>query len=383
MQIFKLFFKVVMQNVIWVILMFTFVFALLTALYYNNDDTHVNVAFDITKASVAVADEDHSELSRNLVAYIDQHTQLKDAPKTENEILDSFFYGALDCYLVIPKGFGEHFGTESQLSLSSRMRPGSSSGTMINVLIEGYLSAAQLYHVGNGIDFTLLNDAMEKTSDADILNNNSSNELSSFAYLYNFMAYPLTGIVLFSVTFIMMVFSNKDLLRRNFCSPVSSERYHRAMFLGNTVLAFFVFLVYNGIGFVYFGTRLFEITGLLHILSTFVFTATVLSMGFLLSMFVKKNTVTAIVNIISMAMSFFGGAFVPQSLLKENIGHYIGLFLPSYWYIYANNSINGLTVYTWETLQNYWMSLLTLVGFLLLFSLLTMVIQKKRVTAEN
>ncbi len=110
----------------------------------------------------------------------------------------------------------------------------------------------------------------------------------------------------------------------------------------------------------------------------FRFNLTELSLSFLATLIIKnKNAQSGVSNVLSLGLCFISGVFVPQSLLSSGVLT-IASFMPTYWFIKANNEIGLLTNFTIENLSSILTAMLIQIGFAVALVSIALVIIKKR-----
>ena len=130
----------------------------------------------------------------------------------------------------------------------------------------------------------------------------------------------------------MNSFKNRNIKRRNLISSISYRKINNSLFLGNVCIMIIVWMIYVIMSFFLYGSAMLEPAGLLLILNSFVFSMTVLSIGFLIGNLVKsREAINGIVNVIALGSSFICGAFVPQQFLRR-FCPWNGKIPPSYWF---------------------------------------------------
>ena len=123
---------------------------------------------------------------------------------------------------------------------------------------------------------------------------------------------------------------------------------------------------------------MFSMQGLIYILNSFVFMLCALTLSFLIgNILTNKNAISGIVNVIALGSSFLCGAFVPMEWLP-NFVLKIAHILPSYWYIKTNELVKTLEVVNFSTLKPLLGNMLVILGFTVLFIIITNVISRKR-----
>ena len=71
-----------------------------------------------------------------------------------------------------------------------------------------------------------------------------------------------------------------------------------------------------------------------------------LALSFLLGTFItKEDILTALVNVVTLGMSFLCGVFVPLDIMGKGVKT-VAHFLPVYWYEISNNLLNNSAVLT-------------------------------------
>lgn len=127
--------------------------------------------------------------------------------------------------------------------------------------------------------------------------------------------------------------------------------------------------------------------GLLEIINAFFFMMMSVSMAFMFCVMAAKSKhsddlLNGISNIVGLGSSFMGGAFVPQSVITDNI-LIIAQFLPTYWYVKLNDALTSAS--TLDT--DLWQSAGLTYGILLLFAIaffcIALVIMKHRQTQNT
>ncbi|MGB4237507.1 MAG: ABC transporter permease, partial [Bacillota bacterium] len=82
-------------------------------------------------------------------------------------------------------------------------------------------------------------------------------------------------------------------------------------------------------------------------------------------------------NVIALGMSLLGGVFVPQSIMSKSVLA-VAKFLPSYWYVLANNGISELSATFGDYLRPVFGSMLVQLGFALAIFAVTLLMSKEQ-----
>ena len=183
------------------------------------------------------------------------------------------------------------------------------------------------------------NQDLEKEIDVGIKNEkNLGNEDKSLFY-FNFINYLILAQVLLVVSTIVSVYKKKTIVMRNAASPMPKHRKNLELILGHVLTGFVVWALYI-LMFVVLYKYDFSLahTNLMMVNSLF-FTISVVTMAvFISSLISNENTISGIMQVVSLGSSFLCGAFVPQALLSKT-ALTLGRIFPSYYYIKNNEML--------------------------------------------
>ncbi len=351
MQAFKIYAKLMLNNMLGTVIMYICIFVGVAILTTNLSSPPEAEAFNSKATNVDVVNYDDSEISKNLESYITSQTTKVNVGDSEEEIKDAVLYGVAEYVLIIPEGFGDSFTTESPMSLKTYKYPGSSSGVYIDMLTNSYLSTAKLYYNGLGeFDFDKINAAVENTAQVEVLNkqNNSGYNPASFM---NYLAYPLMALLLFVIPLAFNILNSREIKRRNLCSPVNPNHFNLALILCSVITTIVIFIIFMILGICLNKDIILSKNGLFLVINAFIFSLVCMSIGFFVANVVNsRNTITAISNVVSLGVAFTGGVFVPQSMMQESVlkGAVVN---PGYWFVKANDIISPLGNVTLKNLK--------------------------------
>ena len=104
------------------------------------------------------------------------------------------------------------------------------------------------------------------------------------------------------------------------------------------------------------------------ILNSFVFTICGMSLSFLIGNLINnRDALPSVSNVVTLGLSFISGVFVPQNLLGENVLK-AASFMPTYWYVKANNLIAELERFGIGQLKPIFNMMLIQLAFALAFA---------------
>lgn len=296
-------------------------------------------SFAAAKVDIAVVDMDNSELSENLVKYLQKKHEVELAKDNKSALYEKLYYGEKSLVLRIGKGF-EKKAFEGEVGIHLTNRPGSYSGMYLEQQINLFVGNVMSYlEAGYGMEEACQKVAARQESKVSIedINGNGGDVP---AYLGFFQYLPYLFICVFGAVLgkNLYTFRRKNVKNRAMSSPVSLIRQN-----GETVLAFLVigaglYLLCCVIAFILYGESVLTSPNLgWYLLNAFMDMLTALAIAFLVGLLVKSEMqVNIVITPVSLGLSFLCGVFVPLNVMGEQI-RTIAKFLPVYWYEVVNN----------------------------------------------
>ncbi len=346
MQIFKTFFKVMRQyKISLAIYSAIIIFMLLMMTGGEKADEEVS----LNKYTILVVDNDNSEVSKELVKFLDSKHNLKEGTYSDEQIKDMLYYLTIREYIEIPEGFGENFTKLTEASdesiadslLETTYDDSMPYAIFINMQINQYLNSVKDY-MKSGVSLTDASSKCIDTMDTSKFVEMQKKETVTSEKIYSTFQYLPFGImtIIFSgVLPVVMSFNESEKKNRTIISSYKMTNRNIALVLGCATIATLVTVILDVVtSFRNNGPFLFTLPWYLSIANTFIYT---LSITMLLSMITslplgiaKKGTANAnsyITCILGLSFSFLGGTFVDLSLLGDKVAK-IGQFTPNYWY---------------------------------------------------
>ena len=290
--------------------------------------------FTVIKPIITVIDHDDSVFSRGLVDYLGENASFKEI--SEEEIKDELFFAEIAAAIIIDEGFADKMRSgEAEVTIIKS--PSRVSAINIELLINKYLNLAQPYFdmgvAEKEIVEFLQTDVTEEVIINFVTDEEEVSDLESTAVYFNFIAFGLLAAILGSVSFIMKNYNETNIKMRSMCAPISNRKYNWQIIIGNVCVAFMLWLIFIFLGWYFHQDALFTSSGLLMIISAFLFSQVALAIAYVIGVFVKSSEVqNGLAIVIPLAMAFLGGAFIPQSLLGEAVLS-LSRITPTYWYV--------------------------------------------------
>ncbi|MCR5149076.1 MAG: ABC transporter permease [Eubacterium sp.] len=334
MTVFKTFFKVLKNYKISIIVYLSIsigVTAMLAGMSGSSDNK-----YSTTSHGLVVIDNDNSEISGELVAFLDEMNDIKEGDYTDEQVALLMYYTKISNYLVIPKGFGDAFkagNTDTATMIESTKDAGSRMGYLVEAEIESYLNLFANYMKGG----YSVSEAAELAQTA--LMDHSSVEMtgddketvSSIFLVFQCIPYGLLTLLFSAVLPVILRFNTEIINKRTNISATSNTKIQLSLAAAVSVVTLFIFGILTCIGTV-MSKESFTNRWFLVLLDLAVFSLTVVMMIVALSNFrIKVDFAPGLTNIIGLSFCFLGGIFVPLEFLGGG-AKAIGKFLPTYWY---------------------------------------------------
>ena len=384
MKVFSLYFKIIKKHM-GQISIYLVVFLALSILISSNSQVNEISTFAQEKSRVALINQDEdTAIINGLKEYLGKFCEFIDIPAEQEKLQDALFYRDVENIIRIPANFSKDYMDKKSVKIDRTTVPDSSKSIYTDMMINSYLNTAKFYIEANpGISQEDLVAMVKKDMDTE-----TKVEIQSFGVAqkentklnnyFNFLAYFFLSSLILAVSTIMLVFNNKNVKRRNLCSPIKQSQINIQLLFGNIVFTLFCWLLMLVFSFTLYGSQLFTKNALLFMINSLIFALTVLSISFLASIIIKNsNMQSAVSNVLSLGLCFLSGVFVPQSLLSDKV-LMIASFNPTYWYVKANNTIGMLSNFSWENMLPVVSAMLIQLGFAIAILAIALVIGKRR-----
>lgn len=348
---------------------------------FNMQTSDTATSFTESKPDVYIVNLDVNEgITKNLVEYMEKHSNIIPLENDEEVINDAIFYRNINYMMYIPKDYRKDFleGKNPTIEIKSTK---DYQASLANMLLERYLKVANTYlEVANDEDKIIenINRTLEKEVEVSLTSKLDVNELSRASFFYNFTNYCLLAGTIYVICLVLASFNLERVKKRTMVSSIKLGEYNRSLFLANLVFAIVLWLFYVILSFILVGNIMFTMHGLIYIINSFIFMVCALALSFLIgNMLTNKNAINGIVNVIALGSSFLCGAFVPMEWLPDFVIK-IAHILPSYWYIKTNELVKSLEVINLTSLKPVIFNMIMILVFSMIFILGTYVVSAKR-----
>lgn len=345
---------------------------------YNSNSTDYE-SMDV-KVAVVNRDKD-SDLIKGFRDYIEDHGEVVKLEDKDEELRDALFYRTVDYIMIIPENYTYDFISGRDVSIETMELPDAYSSIYSKNLLNKYLNTANLY-LQAGINDSqltkLVKQDLDKNAKVEMLEKQNDTDFTMAASYYNFSNYMLITITMVIITMIMVSFNEEKIKRRNLVSPVSYKSMNRQLLLGNYTVGLAIWLLYVGASFILYKDAMMTGNGILLVINSFVLMIFIQAFSFMIAKFTSNREIlSGVGNVFGLGSSFICGAFVPQSMLSPFVLS-LAKFLPSYWFIKANEQIVKITDFSFESIRPVLMDMVIVCGFTLLVYIVTQIITKIR-----
>ena len=348
-----------------------------------NDQT---MDFTATKPDILIINNDKEEgITKDFIDYLKENTTVRtDIENSEHAIKDAIFYRDISYIIYIPENFGDDLlaGKNPELQFKST---GEYHSTLAGMITERYVKTANKY-IESGVTgeelYTKIKETLDKKADVEITSKLDTKSLDRLTFYFNFSAYSFIAISIYVISTIILIFKSEKINKRTVIGSTDYKKINTKLLIANTGFLLLIWAFYVIMAKVLIGDVTFSTQGLYMILNSLIFLSSTVTLGFLLSMFVKnKNTITALVNIIGLGSSFLCGVFVPMEFLPGFVIK-IAHVLPAYWFVKNNELIGNTEVFTGEVLKNMGINAAVVLGFAILFFIVTNIVSRKKLQVE-
>lgn len=375
MTVFKTFWDVVKKYKGTVILytVLLIVFGGLNHQANEEQTTFVNVKPDV----LIINKDENIGLTKNLINYIEENTNIVKVSDNEEAIDDALFYRDVNYVIYIPKNYRNDTlnGLDPELDIKSTK---DYQASLANMILTRYLKLQKVYLVNNNEEETinLINSILNKKASVKIQSSIDTATITKVTSYFNFASYSIMASVIFIICLVLSSFQERNIKKRRLISSMNYKKHNRILLLSSLLFALIIWLVYVVLGVIIIGDSIISIRGLIYVINTLIFTIVSLTLALLISTLVNnKDAVSGIVNVVALGQAFLCGAFVPAEMLPDTVLK-IAHVLPVYWFIDSNNLLLEIEKINLTTLKPIMFNTLIILLFAIFFILINNVVSK-------
>ena len=378
MTVFKTFLKILNKNKFIIILYTVF---LIGFGGFNMQTSDNSTNFVASKPDIMIVNYDEEKgITKDLIKYITDNSNIIELNNNEEAINDGLFYRDVNYVIYIPENYNRDFmdGKNPEIKIKST---GDYQSSFAEMLLSRYIKVANIYQKSIDNEDELISkikETLSKESEVEITSKLDTDGLAKATFYYNFASYSILACLVYVICLILSSFKDIKIQKRTIISSTNYRKLNRQLLLSNILFSIILWGVYVALSFVLIGDVMFSNQGIIYLINSFIFTmcATTIAL-FIGNLVSNKNAINGIVNVIALGSSFLCGAFVPMEWLPDGVLK-IAHILPSYYYISGNESLKTLEVFNLETMQHIITNMIVILGFSIIFIILTNIVSKRK-----
>lgn len=378
MTVFKTFLKILNKNKFIIILYTVF---LIGFGGFNMQTSDNSTNFVASKPDIMIVNYDEEKgITKDLIKYITDNSNIIELNNNEEAINDGLFYRDVNYVIYIPENYSKDFmdGKNPEINIKST---GDYQSSFSEMLLSRYIKVANIYQKSIKNEDELIskiNETLSKQSEVEITSELDTDSLAKATFYYNFASYSILACLVYVICLILSSFKDIKIQKRTIISSTDYRKLNRQLLLSNSLFSVILWGVYVALSFVLIGNIMLSNQGIIYLINSFIFTicATTIAL-FIGNLVSNKNAINGIVNVIALGSSFLCGAFVPMEWLPDGVLK-IAHILPSYYYISSNEALKTLEIFNLETLKPIIINMLVILGFSIIFIILTNVVSKRK-----
>lgn len=378
MTVFKTFWKILNKNKITVII-YTVMLLIFGASNMQTSEKSMN--FVASKPDVLIVNYDEEiGITKDLIKYITDNSNIIEIDKTEEKINDALFYRDVNYVIYIPENYSKDFmeGKNPEIKIKST---GDYQASLEKMILTRYIKVANIYQKSISNEDELINkinETLSKEVETEITSKLDTNTISKATYYYNFASYSILACLLLVISLILSSFNAEKIRKRIVVSKTNYKKHNKILLLSNCCYSLILWLFYVVISFIILGDIMTTKTGAIYIINSLVLTICATTIAFLIGNLVSnKGAINGIVNVIALGSSFLCGAFVPMEWLPDSVLK-IAHALPTYYYISTNETLKTLEEFNFETLKPIMTNMVIILGFAAVFIVLSNIVSRRK-----
>ena len=370
MTVFKTFWKVVNKYkgtfIMYTIMLI--VFGSMNTLSNKDNNVYVDSKPDI----LIVNNDEKIGITRNLINYLKENSNIVNIKDTEEARNDALFYRDVSYIIYIPKNYRSDVlkGNNPEIDIKTNNTYDSS---FTEIMLTRYINIQNVYakYIDNEEELiNAINSNLVNHTNTIMTSKIDTNNLTRLSRFFNFASYSIMAVVIFIICLTLTSFKEDNIRKRITISSMPYTKHNRQILLASLIYSLIVWIIYVILGIIIFNKEMFTIRGLIFSINTLIFCFCALTLALLISSSVNnKNAITGIVNVVALGQAFLCGAFIPTEFMPSSVLK-MAHILPAYWYNNTNDLLSSITEINISSLK----PILINSGVLILFSLVFIVI---------
>ena len=378
MTVFKTFWKII-KKYKGTIILYTVMLVSFGGINLSSKEANLN--FTNEKPDVLIVNRGENKgLTKNLIDYLSQNTNIVQIENFEEKRNDALFYRDVNYIIYINDDYREKILNGENVTLDIKST-NDYSAHLAEMILNKYLTVQNLLRAYTTNEQELIN-KINKTLKEETkvvvsskVDKTAENKVSRY---FNFASYSILAAIIFIITLVMTSFKEKTINKRITVSSMNYKKHNNLLLISGLAYVLVLWLLYTLLAIILLKSSVLNTKGLLYILNSLVFSLSALTFALLISTLVKnKDAIGGIVNVVALGSAFLCGAFLPVEYLGSNVLKLAHIF-PAYYYINTNNKIMSAEIIDKTLLTNILPNTLTLILFMILFIIINNLITKQK-----
>lgn len=378
MTVFKTFWKII-KKYKGTIILYTVMLVSFGGINLSSKEANLN--FTNEKPDVLIVNQgENIGLTKNLIDYLSQNTNIVQIENFEEKRNDALFYRDVNYIIYINDDYREKILNEENVTLDIKST-NDYSAHLSEMILNKYLTVQNLLRTYTTNEQELIkkiNKTLKEETKVVVSSKVDKTAENKVSRYFNFASYSILAAIIFIITLVMTSFKEKTINKRITVSSMNYKKHNNLLLISGLAYVLVLWLLYTLLAIILLKSSVLNTKGLLYILNSLVFSLSALTFALLISTLVKnKDAIGGIVNVVALGSAFLCGAFLPVEYLGSNVLKLAHIF-PAYYYINTNNKIMSAEIIDKTLLTNILPNTLTLILFMILFIIINNLITKQK-----
>ncbi|MCI6349715.1 MAG: ABC transporter permease [Tenericutes bacterium] len=378
MTVFKTFWKII-KKYKGTIILYTIMLVSFGGINLSSKEANLN--FTNEKPDVLIVNQgENIGLTKNLIDYLSQNTNIVQIENFEEKRNDALFYRDVNYIIYINNDYREKILNGENVTLDIKST-NDYSAHLAEMILNKYLTVQNLcraYTTNEQELINKINKTLKEESKVVVSSKVDKTAENKVSRYFNFASYSILAAIIFIITLVMTSFKEKTINKRITVSSMNYKKHNNLLLISGLAYVLVLWLLYTLLAIILLKSSVLNTKGLLYILNSLVFSLSALTFALLISTLVKnKDAIGGIVNVVALGSAFLCGAFLPVEYLGSNVLKLAHIF-PAYYYINTNNKIMSAEIIDKTLLTNILPNTLTLILFMILFIIINNLITKQK-----
>lgn len=378
MTVFKTFWKII-KKYKGTIILYTVMLVSFGGINLSSKEASLN--FTNEKPDVLIVNQgENIGLTKNLIDYLSQNTNIVQIENFEEKRNDALFYRDVNYIIYINNDYREKILNGENVTLDIKST-NDYSAHLAEMILNKYLTVQNLcraYTTNEQELINKINKTLKEESEVVVSSKVDKTAENKVSRYFNFASYSILAAIIFIITLVMTSFKEKTINKRITVSSMNYKKHNNLLLISGLAYVLVLWLLYTLLAIILLKSSVLNTKGLLYILNSLVFSLSALTFALLISTLVKnKDAIGGIVNVVALGSAFLCGAFLPVEYLGSNVLKLAHIF-PAYYYINTNNKIMSAEIIDKTLLTNILPNTLTLILFMILFIIINNLITKQK-----